>query len=85
MKKPCTLTECPTFLILTGTVLLVEGLKVHNAVNIRIYFNDKLVYDYGVDFGIIQKHFRLVSDGAAVMADIARSSISRSAEEHNPT
>ena len=85
VKKPRTLTERPTFSIRTSTVLLIEVPKVPNTVNIRTCLNDKLVNDYGVEFDTIQKHFKLVTDGATVMANVAGSSISRSAEEHGGT
>lgn len=63
----------------------MEGPPDPNAVNIRPNLYEKLFSDYGVGFCTIQKYFAFVTDGAMVMAKVAGTSKSRSAEENKRT
>jgi len=67
----------PEFNMKTTTVLFVEGPTVGNAVNIRGLLDTNLQREYGTSFDSIQKNFTIVTDGAAVMACVAGSSVSR--------
>ena len=66
----------PEFEIKTTTALFLEGPEVPNAQNISSMLENNLQKDYGVEFNSIGKNFTLVTDGAAVMARMAGSSIS---------
>ncbi len=81
VKKPHTLTNSPIFTIKTSSIILVEGPKVPNAINIRACLNQKLNEDYGIGFDTVQKNFISVTDGAAVIANVAGSSARKSVLE----
>ena len=81
IKTPQTLTDSPTFIIKTTTIALTEGPKILNAANIRAALNEKLNENYGIEFSSMHKNFTFVTDGAAVMANLIRTSVSRSASE----
>ncbi len=85
IRKPQTPTDSPIFTIRATSIVLVEGPNIPNAANIRACLNDKLINDCSIDFGTMQKNFTFVTDGGAVMANVAGSSISRSACDQGPT
>jgi len=68
----------PTYGIKTNTILFVEGPGKANAVNIKEMLDKNLQRDYGINFDTMHKTFTLVTDGAAVMAKMAGSSVSES-------
>ncbi len=45
----------------------------------------KLIEDYSIDFGTVQQNFTRVTDGAAVVANVAGSSVGRSVDEQGVT
>jgi len=61
----------------TSTILFEEGPTVGNAANIRSLLGAKLQQHYSTSFESFQKNFTIVTDGAAVMACVAGSSVSR--------
>lgn len=68
--------EPPQFKIKATTILFVEGPDFSTADNLLAYLNDQLQLTYGVGFHSIQKTFIVVTDGAAVMAKMVKSSVS---------
>ena len=68
--------EAPKFGIKTSTILFLEGPSVANAANITSMLDENLRNHFGVDFNSIRKNFTIVTDGAAVMARVAVSSVS---------
>ena len=81
IKRPQTLTDSPTFTIKTTTIALTERPKIPNAANIRAALNEKLNENYGIEFSTMRKNFTFVTDGAAIMANVAGTSVNRSASE----
>jgi len=77
IKKPKTLTEEVSFCIKNVTMLLVEGPHSATAANIRDTLDVNLHKYYGFGIDTIQRNFTMVTDGAAVMASMAGSSVSR--------
>ena len=69
--------SAPKFEIKESTISLLEGPHVANAANLRVLFSHQLKLKYEVDFNSIQKTFTVVTDGAAVMARMANTSMSR--------
>ena len=65
--KGKTVLDPPQFCIKSSTALFVEGLEVPSASNLRERLSDALSSSYGVDFDSVQKTFRVVTEGAAVM------------------
>jgi len=76
VRKAAGILATPTFGIETSTILFLEGPEVGNAENIRSLLDVNLQKEYGLDFNTIQKSFSMVTDGAAVMAKMAGSSVS---------
>jgi len=66
----------PKFGIKTSTILFIEGPSIASADNIRDILDQNLRTEYGITFDTIQETFTLVTDGAAVMAKMAGSSVS---------
>jgi len=75
--KPKNLREEVSFGIKNTTILLVEGPDSATAVNIRNTLDVNLKKYYGIGIDTIQETFTMVTDGAAVMASMAGSSVSR--------
>jgi len=76
IQKTSGLLAPPTFGIKTSTILFMEGPTVANADNIRGMLESSLEKEYGITLDTIQKTFSMVTDGAAVMAKTAGSSVS---------
>lgn len=72
-----TIHAAPTFDMKTTTILFVEGPRVGTAINIRSLLGTKLLEQYNTSLEDMQKNFTVVTDGAAVMACVAGSSVSR--------
>ncbi len=74
-KQSSVLTEVK-YSIKNSTVLSFEVPRVYDADNIRKVLNQNLREQVGTSFSSIQKQFTLATDGAAVMARLAGSSVS---------
>ncbi len=57
--------------------LLLESPSVSSAANLRTAIDDSLRAHNGVSISELQKSFTIVTDGAAVIAKVAGSSVSR--------
>lgn len=77
MKRSKAFLDAPVFGLKTTTILFIEGPAVGNAANIRHVLDSNLKRQFGMSFEAIQKNFSIVTDGAAVMACVAGSSVSR--------
>ena len=75
-KQSSVLTEVK-YCIKSSTVLSFEVPGVNDADNIRKALDQNMREQIGTSFSSIQKQFTLVNDGAAVMARLAGSSVSR--------
>ena len=71
------LSAGPQFEIINDTILLSEGPVTPNAINLRNMLQRDLLSHYGLSLDEVTKKFTMVTDGAAVMARMAGSSISR--------
>jgi len=75
--RPKSVLDLPKFQLKTSTILFVEGPPVGTANNIRSHLDSNLKSQFGTSFDAIQKNYTVVTDGAAVMACVAGSSVSR--------
>ncbi len=73
------------FEIRTVTLLLVQGPDEPSAKNIRACLNTALISEYEMPLESLMKDFSMVMDGAAVMARVANSSVSREIQETDET
>lgn len=77
MKLSKNVVAFPKFSIKTSTILFMEGPSRSDALSIRNMIDENLTREYGIDLNAIQNSFTLVTDGAANMARMAGSSVSR--------
>ncbi len=71
-----TFHDSPSFEIQNSMFLFVEGLSVANAYNIRAKLDEELQRQYGVSLSSLTQFHAMFTDGAAVMARVAGSSVS---------
>lgn len=77
VEKPCIGPNGSTFVLKNDTRLLQLGPANSNAENIRANLKHGLSRSYGLSLDDLSKTFTMVTDGAAVMARAAGSSVSR--------